>query len=73
MSSLATTREMLHSEEPIAMARMLIFSRLKALQVRLTMPGVPRMFSPTTVIMATVGFRVIVHFFARQILREFAP
>ena len=52
-----TTREMLYSEEPWAMAMMLTFSRPRAVKVRPATPGMPRMFSPTTATMATSGLR----------------
>ena len=55
ISLLATTKEMLVSEEPWAMAMMFTFSRPRTLKVRPAIPTVPRMFSPTTATMAISG------------------
>src|SRR5205823_11770005 len=46
------TKEMLDSEEPWAMAITFTLSRPSALKVRPAIPGVPRMFSPTTATIA---------------------
>ena len=57
-SLLDTTKEMLHSEEPCAIAMMFTFSRPRAANVRPTVAE-PRMFLPTTVTIATVGSSVM--------------
>src|SRR5260370_5035624 len=49
----STTKEILDSEDPWAMAMMLTPSRPSALKVRPPTPGIPRMFSPTTATIAT--------------------
>src|SRR6267154_2836119 len=53
------TKEMLLSAEPWAMAMRFTFSRPSALKVRPAMPGVPRMFSPTTATMAILESTVM--------------
>src|SRR5579863_1575903 len=54
-----TTKEMLHSDDPWAIAMTFTFSRPSALNVRPTIPDIPRMFWPTTVTTATAGSRVM--------------
>src|SRR5271155_2279672 len=55
----STTNEMLHSDEPWAMAMMFTPSRPSALNVLPATPGVPCMFSPTTATTAIFGSTVM--------------
>src|ERR1700733_10131520 len=59
MSWLDTTKEILVSDEPWAMAIIFMFSRPSTLKVRPAMPTVPRIFSPTTATMAMFGSKVM--------------